>query len=473
MIHLKKTIACIAFCLCIADPSASQEKSSVLLNKDILVIQAEGIAFLGSGINEDDAKTLAINDAKRNALEQAGTYLESHTAVLNNQLAKDEIITFSGGLLKIRVLKEDRQLINSMFAFRVGVEATIDTKLLDQRIADIRKDKGLREQLEAERARNKQLEARISELQAMGSSATSQEVKSVINELSASDWAIKGYYAQDYRLQIECYTKAIELDPRYIIAYYNRGIAQYSLGNHDAAVQDYSAAIALDPRNPDFYTGRGHAYSALGDYQSAIQDYNAAILLNPQQANAYNGRGLAYFSLKDCNSAIQDYNTAVGLNYQFTEAYYNRGNALYALGNYQAAIQDYNMALTLNPQYGLVYNNRGNAYYALGNVATSIQDYNTAILLNPKYPDTYYNRGNAYYSLGNYGSAVLDYSMAIELNPQYASAYYWRGGTHTYLRNPKAAADDYNNYLRINGNRNGDAENIRQWIRNLGYTPEY
>jgi hypothetical protein len=63
-------------------------------------------------MNEDDAKTFAINDAKRNALEQAGTYLESHTTVLNYQLVKDEIITFSAGLVEVRVLSSARQLIN-------------------------------------------------------------------------------------------------------------------------------------------------------------------------------------------------------------------------------------------------------------------------------------------------------------------------------------------------------------------------
>ncbi len=256
---LKRSILCSTFCLCVAGQATSQDKSSVLLNKDILLTRTEGIAFLDSGINEDDAKTLAINDAKRNTLERAGTYLESHSAVLNNQLAKDEIITFSGGLLKNRLLKEDRTLNNNMFAFQVDVKATIDTKLLDQRIVDIRKDKGLREQLEAERTRDKQLEARITELQTAGSLVTSQEVKSVINELSASDWAIKGYYTQDYQIQIEYYTKAIELDPRYIIAYYNNGIAKYNLGNYREAIQDYSTAIVLDPRNPDFYTGHGHS----------------------------------------------------------------------------------------------------------------------------------------------------------------------------------------------------------------------
>ena len=39
-------------------------------------------------------------------------------------------------------------------------------------------------------------------------------------------------------------------------------------------------------------------------------------------------------------------------------------------------------------------------------------------------------------------------------------------------RNSKAA-DDYYNYLKINGNKDGDADQVRQEIRNLGYIPKY
>jgi hypothetical protein len=199
-------IAIIVLCLCIFAKSQSQENSSVFLQQDILGMKTEGIAFLGSGMNEDDAKTFAINDAKRNALEQAGTYLESHTTVLNYKLVKDEVITFSAGLLKVKVLSEERTTINNMFAFKVKILAAIDTKILNNRIAEIQKDSGLCRQLKAEREKVKQLETRIVNLQAPSSTASKQTVKNVLNELSAVDWANKGFNIKDIREKafLEC-----------------------------------------------------------------------------------------------------------------------------------------------------------------------------------------------------------------------------------------------------------------------------
>jgi tetratricopeptide (TPR) repeat protein len=224
-----------------------QQKSSISLNKDFLVMRTEGISFLGSGMNEADAKTFAITDAKRNALDQAGTYLESHTTVLNYQLVKDEVIAFSAGLLKTKVLKEERTLINNMFAFKVNILSAINTKLLDERIKEIREDDGLRQQLEAEKERNKQLEDRIAELQVPGSIASKQTVKKVIDELSASDWYNKGVFSNNNNLKIGYYTKAIDLNPQFAYAYYNRGCAYSALGKHDVAIQNYTKVIELVP----------------------------------------------------------------------------------------------------------------------------------------------------------------------------------------------------------------------------------
>jgi tetratricopeptide (TPR) repeat protein len=235
----------------------SQQRSSILLNNDILVIRVEGVAFLDSGITEADAKTFAINDAKRNALDQAGTYLESHTTVLNHQLVKDEIITFSAGLLKSKVLKEERTLINNMFAFKVNILAVIDTKLLNQRIEEIRKDEKLRRQLEAERERNKQLEAQILELQTSGKMATKQNAKILTDKLTASEW-------------------------------YEKSVMNWS--DYNSAVQNFNKAIELNPRNNDNYNDRGTIFNDLGDYDSAIRDFNKAIELNPRNASGYYNR---------------------------------------------------------------------------------------------------------------------------------------------------------------------------------------
>jgi len=51
------------------------------------------------------------------------------------------------------------------------------------------------------------------------------------------------------------YSKAIEIDPRYVDAYYARGIARKAKDDLDGAIADYSKGIEIDPRDPDAYNG--------------------------------------------------------------------------------------------------------------------------------------------------------------------------------------------------------------------------
>jgi tetratricopeptide (TPR) repeat protein len=46
------------------------------------------------------------------------------------------------------------------------------------------------------------------------------------------------------------YSEAIALNPTLTLAYYNRGIARYYLGEREAAVEDLNRAIALDSTYP-------------------------------------------------------------------------------------------------------------------------------------------------------------------------------------------------------------------------------
>ncbi|MBN2395126.1 MAG: tetratricopeptide repeat protein [Candidatus Atribacteria bacterium] len=480
----KKLIGIIVLCHCILTSIYSQQRTSALLNHDILTIKTEGIAFLGSGITEDDAKTLAIVDAKRKAIEQAGTYLESHTTVLNYQLVKDEIITFSAGLLKVQILNEARELINNMFAFKVYIEATIDIKLLDERIKEIRKDSGLRRQLEIERERIKQLEAKIANLQASGNTASKQEVKKMINELSASEWAEKARYENDWNTQIEYYSKALELDPQMTGAYYQRGLLFSLLRKYEAAIQDYSKVIELIPNYAMAYLKRGNDYNCLGNYEAAINDFNKAIELNPEDADAYKFRGDSYKCNGKYEASIIDYTKAIelkpedkedafhGLFYWIT--YSDRGTAYLCLKNYEAALKDYSKALEIIPDDPDIYGKRGYVYSEQGNLQAALKDYTIAISLNSQFAGDYVNRGNIYADLGNYEAALRDFTKAIWLDPQHAVAYVNRGNIYRlFLNNKKAAVDDYNSYLRINGNKHGNAEYIRQLIRDLGYEPLY
>jgi len=55
--------------------------------------------FAGSH-SPDDARISAMAKAKREALEIAGTYIESLTVVKNSQVDKDEILALASGVLR-------------------------------------------------------------------------------------------------------------------------------------------------------------------------------------------------------------------------------------------------------------------------------------------------------------------------------------------------------------------------------------
>src|SRR5436190_408696 len=70
-------------------------------------------------------------------------------------------------------------------------------------------------------------------------------------------------------------TKAIELNPRFVPAYYNRGVARASKGDLDGAIADCTKVIELDPCIPlaanlaSLYTNRGANRFTEGHLDSA------------------------------------------------------------------------------------------------------------------------------------------------------------------------------------------------------------
>ncbi len=85
----------------------------------------------------------------------------------------------------------------------------------------------------------------------------------------------------DYDNAIVAFTKAIELDPNYALAYGNRGWVYIKLGQYEQAIADSTKAIELDSNLALAYNNRGWAYTELGQYEQALADYNKAIELDP------------------------------------------------------------------------------------------------------------------------------------------------------------------------------------------------
>ena len=122
---------------------------------------------------------------------------------------------------------------------------------------------------------------------------------------------------------ISDYTKALEINPRDALAYYNRGIAYNKKGRHDEAISDFNKALEINPRDAWAYYNRGIAYDNKGEYDQAISDYTKALEINPKDAVAYYDRGILYEKKGQYDQAISDYNKALEINPICAEAYNN------------------------------------------------------------------------------------------------------------------------------------------------------
>ena len=132
----------------------------------------------------------------------------------------------------------------------------------------------------------------------------------------ANAYSEKGFFYTEsgqYRRAIECFNKAIILNPNDPYLYNYRGAIYHKLAQYQRAIVDYNKAIHLNPHLVEAYNNRGSAYLFLGQFQRAISDCNEAIRLKPNDANAYNRRGILYFSQGNKNLGCPDAQKACAL----------------------------------------------------------------------------------------------------------------------------------------------------------------
>lgn len=132
---------------------------------------------------------------------------------------------------------------------------------------------------------------------------------------------------------IKYYTNALNLNPNYIEALMNRGIARFDVKDFSGAITDFSTFITLKPQNPLIYVLRANAYDEIGNKQLAMADYQKAIELKYNFLPAYLNRAIAWFRQNNYQEAWKDILKAWQINQQNPEVLYWKGMINIARGN--------------------------------------------------------------------------------------------------------------------------------------------
>ncbi len=167
-------------------------------------------------------------------------------------------------------------------------------------------------------------------------------------EPDAKWWNNKGneyYFKDDYESALDCYSKAIKLDPNLWAGWYNSSLALSKLGREDEArkakkkadelgkpkpsptrdddkksVQDIVQTSEDKPLDGDqkrkgateasVWKNRGDNSVDREQYEEAIQYYRKALELDPDYANAWNNLGFAYYKVGQPEKAQECKETA-------------------------------------------------------------------------------------------------------------------------------------------------------------------
>lgn len=161
---------------------------------NIRVVRASGEYRMGDHDTRADAIRLAVEAAKRDALEQVATYLESVTEMKNMDVTRDDIRTYTAGIVMVLDQMITTKLEGESVIMRADLTAQVDPDEVAQAIQALRENESAKTELAALRTETDQLHQQLDAAnQALATAvspeqvqALSQERQDLLNQLQAN-----------------------------------------------------------------------------------------------------------------------------------------------------------------------------------------------------------------------------------------------------------------------------------------------
>jgi tetratricopeptide (TPR) repeat protein len=268
------------------------------------------------------------------------------------------------------------------------------------------------------------------------------------------------------RKAIPAYTKAIQLNPKFMKAYEGRASTYYVLKQYPQAIGDHDKVLELDPENASAYADRGLTKLEAGQYLSATLDL---------------GNGIR--RKRESNFAFDE--DTLGISYE------HRADAYMKMGDYQHAIADYSKAIErrlandtfllslqqirgLYPEYNSVSDEqlcrKINALFwpefEYNVIAKQLLEENGNWEISFLLEELYEKRGDAYLRANDFRRGVLDFNRIFKGIPNFADVLdRWR------LLGCSSDGEEY--FLDVKSVELSDSGPARVWLKNVNKNKSY
>lgn len=334
------------------------------------------------------SRVSAMEILKRQLLEEAGVYLQSNTEVVNSELTKDTITTFTAGLVSLELLEEKWD--GASYWLKANI--TVDMDEVTKQIKKYKENMDLSTKINQLQLLNESLlnennllklkakEANVNTIAAIQSKYNDNISTLRANELVGQ--ANKISYTNKKKAN-ELYDKAILIDP-YNIEANRMKSAHYRIDKkYDLATNVLNNIINKYPNNKMLLLEKAILLRDTGKALEAIQvlDFAKSITdngiyygthLNKVDSVIYILSGDIYqYNINNLKLAIDEYTNAINIDNDSYLALYSRATAYLANDDLLLAVSDAKKVMSKTKQLDMVYESSktiiGDAYINLAN----------------------------------------------------------------------------------------------------------
>jgi len=304
--------------------------SPIAAYADVKVVESESTYTMGDNDSKVVARRIAVQEAQRKALELAGTYVESLTQVKNYQLTKDEIKSYTAGVLQTEVVSEQMRGTVEHPEIYIKTRCKIDTDILIAQIDKFQENEDLKEQVNAAAKENDDLKKERDELVKQLASEknkakaaeTRQKLDSVLSQEEANDdthkvWINIGSQLvhvdedgkqvkeADLDNSLMILQRAITVNPQNQRARLMLAAIYQKRGNTAAAEDQLRAAVDRNPSGPIPHIKLGVILKDEGKYQQALQQFHIVERMKPHNPEMLFYTGMTFKQMNRCNMSVQ------------------------------------------------------------------------------------------------------------------------------------------------------------------------
>ena len=301
-------------------------------------------------------------------------------------------------------------------------------------------------------------------------------------------------YLHDPEEAINAYNKAIQLDPKNVVAYIEKGNVLFNMSKYQDALDVYkkginlmehsnknytkiletkgtelqmnnitmsllylNEALTLDPKNPNLHIKIGNVQLAQGKYQNALNAYMKGMKLmdHPDKNNLKMllSKGIE-LQMNNITMPAAYFRSLAELNQSDIDLQYALGYTLFKSGDYKNALEILDKSLRIHPNNANAQFARGHTLFELGRYSDALQAYKRTYhyansenddldsqfirVTEPSVVKILINHAIDLSKMNNQTMSLLYLNEALTLDPKNSNAYFVKGN----LLSTQAKYDD-------------------------------